>query len=50
MLKFFKSRSNVTVKVTYSKFMVPWKGLVIRYTHAKYESPFSYNKKVTANV
>ena len=26
------------------------KGLVIRYTHAKYESPISYNKKVMANV
>ena len=27
-----------------------WKGLVIRYTHAKYESPISHNKKVMANV
>ena len=53
MLKFFKSRSKIKVKVTCSKFMVPlerschkfcWKGLVIRYTHAKYESPISYNK------
>ena len=26
------------------------KDLVIRYTHAKYESPISYNKKVMANV
>ena len=26
------------------------KGLVIRYTHAKYESPISYNEKVMVNV
>ena len=26
------------------------KGLVIRITHAKYESPISYNKEVMANV
>ena len=26
------------------------KGLVIKYTHAKYESHISYNKKVMANV
>ena len=26
------------------------KGLVIRNTHAKYESPISYSKKVMANV
>ena len=39
------------VKVTYVQNL--WfrrKGLVIRYTHAKYESPISYNKKVMANV
>ena len=89
MLKFFKSRSKVTVKVTRSKCMVPserpchkehtcqilklylivfqsrskvtsrsqfknmWfrqKGLVIRYTHAKYESPIYYDKKIMVNV
>ena len=51
MLKFFKSRSKVTVKVTHVQNL--WfrrEGLVIRYTHAKYESPISYNKKVMANV
>ena len=50
MLKFFKSRPKVTVKVTCSKFKFGRKGLVIRYTHATYESPICYNKKVMANV
>ena len=27
-----------------------WKGLVLRITHAKYESPISKSKKVMANV
>ena len=39
MLKIFKSRSKV--KVTCSTFMTLSKGLVIRNTHAKYESPIS---------
>ena len=41
ILKIFKSRSNVMVKVTCSKVMVLSEGLVIRNTHAKYESPIS---------
>ena len=49
MLKIFKSRSKVTVKVTCSKFMVLLEGLVIRNTHAKYESPISQDKKVMPN-
>ena len=50
MLKFFKSRSKVKVKVTSSKFMVPLEGLVIRITRAKYERLISTIKKVMANV
>ena len=46
MLKFFKSRSKVTVKVTSSKFMVQLE----RSTHAKYERLISQNKKIMANV
>ena len=49
MLKTFKSRSKVTVKVTCSKFMLLSEGLVIRNTHAKYESPISQDKKVMPN-
>ena len=49
MLKIFKSRSKVMVKVTCSKFMVLSEGLVIRNTLAKYESPISYDKKVMPN-
>ena len=49
MLKIFKSRSKVMVKVTCSKFMVLLEGLVIRNTHAKYESPISQDKKVMPN-
>ena len=49
MLKIFKSRSKVTVKVTCSKFMALSEGLVIRNTHAKYESPISQDKKVMPN-
>ena len=37
----FKSRSNVTVKVTHSKCMVLLEGLIIRNKYAKYESPTS---------
>ena len=51
MLKFIKSRSKVTVKVI--NVLNLWfrrKGLVMRYRHANYESPISYNKKVMANV
>ena len=51
MLKFFKSRSKVAVKVTSSKFIwYRWKGLVISITHAKYERLISRSKKVMANV
>ena len=46
MFKFFKSRSKVTVKVTSSKFMFRWKGLVIRYSHAKYEKSYLLQKKL----
>ena len=48
MLKFFKSRSKVMVKVTCSWYRL--QGLVIRNNHAKYESPFSCGKKVIQNV
>jgi hypothetical protein len=37
MLEFLKSKSNIKVKVTRSKILVPIKGLVIRITHMKYE-------------
>ena len=37
------------VKVTCSKFKVLLEGLVIRNTHAKYESPISQDKKVMPN-
>ena len=43
-LKFSKCRSKVTVKVTWSKFWYHQKVLVIRNTHAKYESPISQGK------
>ena len=49
MLKIFKSRSKVMVKVTCSKFIILSKDLVIRNTHAKYERPISWDKKVMAN-
>ena len=49
MLKFFKSRSKVTVKATCCLWYC-WKGLVIRNTHAKYEYLISYDRKVMANV
>ena len=45
MLQIFKSRSKVIIKVTCSKFMILSEGLVISYTHAKYESPTSWDKK-----
>ena len=38
-LKFSKCRSKVTVKVTRQNICYHRKGLVIRNTHAKYESP-----------
>ena len=50
MLKFFKSRSKVTARSHVQNLWFRWKGLVIRYTHAKYESPISYNKEVMVNV
>ena len=50
MIKFVRSRSKVTVKVTCSKFMCRRKGLVIRNADAKYESPTCFDKKVTAKV
>ena len=37
------------MKVIYSKFIVLSEGLVIRNTHAKYESPISQDKKVMPN-
>ena len=43
-LKFSKCRSKVTVM--WSKLWYHKKGLVIRNTHAKYESPISKGKKV----
>ena len=45
-----KSRSKFKVKVTRSKISYHVKGLVIRNTHVKYESPTSYDIKVIANV
>ena len=50
MLKFLKSRSNFKVKVRRSKLGYQEKGLVIRYTHMKYESPITYHSKDRANV
>ena len=52
MLKFYKSRSKFTVKVTCLKSMaLPyWKGQDIRNTYAKYESPISYSEKAMADV
>ena len=49
-LKLSKCRSNVTVKVTCSKFIVPSKGLVIENTRTQYESPMSYGKKLCAEL
>ena len=40
-VKFFKSRSKVTVKVTCTKFIVLSEVLAIKNTHTKYESPIS---------
>jgi hypothetical protein len=50
MLKFLKSGSNFKVKVTRSKILVPIKGLVIRNTHMKYESPITCHSRDMANV
>ena len=50
MLKFFKRRSKVTFKVTCRKLRFCRKGHVMRNTHAKYECPISWDKKVMANV
>ena len=52
MLKFYKSRSKVTVKVTCLKSMALsyWKGLDIRHIYVKYERPISYSEEVMANV
>ena len=50
MLKFFKSRTKVMVNVTHTKLWYNRKGLVIRNTQAKYESPISYDKKVMVIV
>jgi hypothetical protein len=52
MLKFLKSGSNFKVKATRSKIMVPieYKGLVIRNTHMKYESPITCHSKDMANI
>ena len=49
-LKFFKSRSNVKVKVTRSKIMVPCERFCHKYTHMKYESFLFYGLKVMAKV
>ena len=46
MLKFFKSRSKFKVKVTSQKLWSHVKGLVIKNTHVKYESPTSYAFKL----
>jgi hypothetical protein len=50
MLKFLKSGSNFTVKVTRSNILVPIERLVIRNTHTKYESPITCHSKDMANV
>ena len=50
MLKFFKSKSKVKSRSQGQKLWYHVKGLVIRNTHVKYESPTSYGIKVMANV
>jgi hypothetical protein len=50
MLKFLKSGSNFKVKVTKSKFWYQLKGLVIRHTHMKCESPITCHSNDMANV
>ena len=52
MLKFYKCRSKLTVKVTCLKSVALSyrNGQDIRNTYAKYECPISYSKKVKANV
>ena len=53
-VKFFcgqvKSKSNLEVKVTRSKYWYRWKGLITRNTHVIYESPVSCHSKVIAQV
>ena len=48
--KLSKYKSKVTVKVTRSKVWYQSKGLVIRNTHVKYESPMWCISKVMAQV
>ena len=50
MLKFFKVGQRSRSRSHVQNLWLCQKGLVIRYTHAKYESLISYNKKVMANV
>ena len=50
MLKFLKSRSKFTVRSHVQNLWYHQKGLVMRNTRAKYESPISYGKKVRHNV
>ena len=51
MLKFFSKVGHRSLSRSHvQNLWLHRKGLVIRYTHAKYESPISYNKKVMANV
>ena len=50
MFKFEKSRSKITVMVTYLKSMAPLERSGHKGIHAKYERPISCSKKVIANV
>ena len=50
ILKIFKSRSNVKVKVTRSKLWYHVKGLVTMTTHVQYESSITSGLKVMAKV
>ena len=43
-------RSKVTVNVTKSKLRYEWKGLLIRNTHVKYESPIFNCQTVMGKV
>ena len=49
MLKFFKSRSKVRVKVTCSNFIILAEILVIRNAYAKYEIPISHSMEIMGN-
>jgi hypothetical protein len=49
-LKLSISKLKIKVKVTKSKCLYSWKGIVVRNTHVKYESPSIYHSKEIAKV